>query len=73
MMVPGSTLNASLQAVAVGSIWEVCSSKRGVHLPWGAWRRAEMTLCLAAVPVHSPEEKGEAVLQLKDSNVAECP
>lgn len=72
-LVPGSTSNASLQAVAVGSIWEACPSKRGVHPLWGAWRRAEVNLCLAVVPVHSPEDKREAVLQLKGSNVAECP
>lgn len=31
MLVPQSTLNASLQAVGVGSIWEAFSSKRRVH------------------------------------------
>lgn len=39
----------------------------------GAWRRAGMTLCLAVVPVNSPEDKGEVVLQLKGSTAAECP
>lgn len=38
-----------------------------------AWKRAEMALCLAVAPVHSPEDKGEAVLQLKGKTVAECP
>lgn len=31
------------------------------------------TLCLAVVPVNSSEDKGEVVLQLKGSTVAECP
>lgn len=39
----------------------------------GAWRSAEMTLCLAVIPAHFPEDKGESVLQLKGSTVAECP
>lgn len=71
MLIPGRTLNASLQVVGVGSIWEAFSSKRGVLPLWGSLEECRDYSVLGCGSC--PEEKGESVLQLKGSTVAECP
>lgn len=73
MLVPGSTLNASLLVLVLGAFGKLSLQKGECTHPEGAWKRAEMIPCLAVVPVQSPEDKGEVVLQLKGSTVAECP